>query len=72
MFQPDKKKAAPGDLVEFKKDDLLLTGITLPSKCKNSIIIEISSENDLETINYRYPNTVVAHNKYRVIDKRTK
>ncbi|WP_373893633.1 DUF2187 family protein [Virgibacillus natechei] len=69
MFQPDKHKAEPGDVVEFKRDDLLLKGRTLPSKCKNSIVVEIGSENDLESINYSHPNTVVSHNKYRVIGK---
>ncbi|MBP1970791.1 uncharacterized protein YkvS [Virgibacillus natechei] len=66
MFQPDNNKAKPGDLVEFKREDLLLTGKVLPSNCKNSIIVEISSENDLEAINYSHPNTVVSHKKYRI------
>ncbi|UJL45639.1 DUF2187 family protein [Virgibacillus sp. NKC19-16] len=69
MFQPDSKKAKPGDVVEFKREDLLLTGKTLPSKSKNSIIVEISSESDLEAVNRGHPNTVVAHEKYRVINK---
>lgn len=65
MFQPDNNKAKPGDVVEFKREDLLLTGMVLPSKCKNSIIVEMSSENDLEPIR-SHPNTVVAHDKYRI------
>lgn len=69
MFYPDKKKAEPGDLIEFQRKNLLLKGKVLPSNCKNSIVVEITSPNDLETMNESHPNTVVAHGKYRIMEK---
>lgn len=70
LFTPDKKKAKPGDIVEFKKNDFIMKGVVLPSSCKKSIIVDIESLNNLKKLPFGYPNTVVAHHKYRVVDKK--
>ena len=69
MFYPDKKKANPGDVIEFEMEKQLLKGEVLPSNCVNSIIVDISELNDTSLLEHSYPNTVVAHKKYRVIEK---
>ncbi|MFC2949430.1 DUF2187 family protein [Virgibacillus sediminis] len=67
MFHPDEKKATPGDMVEFIREGILLRGKVLPSKCKNSVIVDLSSVmHNWEKVS-SYPNTVVAHGKYRVV-----
>ncbi|MFC3040798.1 DUF2187 family protein [Virgibacillus xinjiangensis] len=67
MFHPDNKKAKPGDIVEFMRDGMLFQGKVLPSKCKNSIIVDFSSiMHNWEKVS-SYPNTVVGHGKYRVV-----
>ena len=50
----------------------LLEGEVLPSNCVNSIIVDISELNDTSELEHSYPNTVVAHKKYRVIEKALK
>ncbi|GAA0433819.1 MAG: DUF2187 family protein [Bacillota bacterium] len=69
MFKPDKKKAKPGDVIEFVKDNYILKGQVLPSSCKRSIIVDISSSSNLQKISHSFPNTVVAHENYRIVDK---
>jgi len=66
MFTPDDKTAKPGDIIEFEKNDRLMEGQVLPSNCKNSIIVDISSMHNLEEINHGFESTVVSHKKYRV------
>lgn len=69
MFYPDEKKANPGDVIEFVMEQQLLKGEVLPSNCVNSIIVDISELNDTSELEHSYPNTVVAHKKYRVIEE---
>jgi len=69
MFHPDKKKAKPGDVIEFEMEEQLLQGEVLPSKCKNSIIVDIKSPNALSELAHSYSNTVVGHDKYRVVEQ---
>ncbi|WP_197482158.1 DUF2187 family protein [Oceanobacillus sp. Castelsardo] len=71
VFQGDKEKASPGDIVQFLRHNIILEGITLPSNAENSIIVDLSSTSlkVLEEINHGYSNTVVAHHKYRVVEK---
>lgn len=70
-FQGDKEKAKPGDVVQFLRNNIILEGIALPSNAENSIVVDLSSTSFkvLEEINHGYSNTVVAHHKYRVIEK---
>ncbi|AUJ25626.1 hypothetical protein CAI16_18910 [Virgibacillus dokdonensis] len=67
MFKPDTKTAKPGDIIEFKREDVLLQGKVLPSSCKQSIIVDISKAQNLAELNNGYSTTVVAHKNYRVI-----
>ncbi|GAB3056410.1 DUF2187 family protein [Virgibacillus ainsalahensis] len=67
MFQPDEKKAKPGDVIEFIREDKLLKGKVLHSQLKNSSIVDISSLNDMTALEVNHPNTVVGHDKYRII-----
>ncbi|QKY71426.1 YkvS family protein [Lentibacillus sp. CBA3610] len=69
MFKPDRKKAKSGDIIEFEQDGLIIKGEVMPSKTKNSVVVDISAMKDYEKINYGYPNTVVNHNNYRIIDE---
>jgi uncharacterized protein YkvS len=71
LFQGDNEKALPGDVVQFLRNNVILEGITLPSNAENSIIVDLSSTSlkVLEEINHGYSNTVVAHHKYRVVEK---
>lgn len=69
MFKPDRKKAKPGDIVEFEQNGMLIRGEVLPSKTKNSIIVDISAMKDYEKINHGYSNTVVNHKTYRIADE---
>ncbi|SFB13979.1 Uncharacterized protein YkvS [Lentibacillus halodurans] len=69
MFKPDRKKAKPGEIVEFEMGGMLVKGEVLPSKTKNSIIVDISAIKGYEKMNYGYPNTVVNHKKYRIVDE---
>ncbi|MFD1360894.1 YkvS family protein [Lentibacillus salinarum] len=68
MFVPDRKKAEPGDIIAFEQGGKMVKGKVLPSKTKNSIIVDISDMKDYETINYGYPNTVISHKKYRIVE----
>ncbi|WP_231514986.1 DUF2187 family protein [Oceanobacillus salinisoli] len=74
MFQVDEKRAQPGDIIQFQRNNVLLEGTVLPSHGENSIIVDLSSMNhkDLEEINHGYSNTVVAHHKYKVVEKKSK
>lgn len=67
MFKPDTKTAKPGDIIEFKKEDVILQGKVLPSSCKHSIIVDISEAHNLAQLNHNFSTTVVAHKNYRVI-----
>ncbi|ALX48504.1 YkvS family protein [Lentibacillus amyloliquefaciens] len=69
MFKPDQKKAKEGDTIEFELDGMLIRGKVLPSKTKNSIVVDITSMKNYEQINQGYPNTVVSHKSYRVIEE---
>lgn len=69
MFQPDEKIAEPGDVVEFEMENQLMKGIVLPSHCKNSVIVDIAIMNETVELRHDYPNTVVGHDKYRVIEE---
>lgn len=69
MFKPDRQKASEGDIIEFEHDGMLIRGKVLPSKTKNSIVVDITSMKNYEQINQGYSNTVVNHNSYRVIDE---
>ncbi|CDQ38748.1 MULTISPECIES: DUF2187 family protein [Virgibacillus] len=69
MFKADTKKANPGDIIEFEKENYILQGQVLPSNCKRSIIVDISSSNNLRKISHGFSNTVVAHENYRIIQK---
>jgi len=70
MFYPDNKKAKPGDIIEFKMENSVVKGEVLPSNCKKSIIVDIASMNDIRSFSHSYPNTVVAHHNYRVIESK--
>ncbi|HLS07504.1 YkvS family protein [Lentibacillus sp.] len=69
MFRPDRKKARQGDIIEFEQDGMLIRGKVLPSKTKNTIVVDISGMENYEKINHGYPNTVVNHKNYRVIEE---
>ncbi|TFJ92642.1 YkvS family protein [Lentibacillus salicampi] len=69
MFKPDSKKAKPGDIIEFEQDGVLVKGNVLPSKTKNSIVVDISAMENYENLNYGFPNTVVNHKKYRIVEE---
>ncbi|MBU5266935.1 YkvS family protein [Virgibacillus proomii] len=69
MFKPDSKKAKPGDIIEFKKENVLLQGEVLPSHCKRSTIVDISKSRNLTKLNHSFPTTVVAHKNYRIVEK---
>lgn len=67
VFQPDTKKAKQGDVIEFMREEKLLKGKVLRSQLKNSSVVDISVFQDLKELEVNHPNTVVAHDKYRVL-----
>ncbi|RKQ35856.1 DUF2187 family protein [Oceanobacillus halophilus] len=73
VFQVDEHKAEPGDIIQFQRENVILEGTVLPSHGENSIIVDLSSMpiEDLEMFNHGYSNTVVAHSKYKILEKRS-
>ncbi|WP_010529046.1 YkvS family protein [Lentibacillus jeotgali] len=68
MFKPDRNKARTGEIIEFERDSILVKGKVLPSNTRNSIVVDISAMEDYDKLNHGYPNVVVSHKNYRVID----
>ncbi|MFC2949886.1 YkvS family protein [Virgibacillus sediminis] len=69
MFHPDEKKAKPGDVIEFERNNMVYTGKVMPSRAENSIVVDISEMDRYEELNHGYHNTVVNHTKYRIVEE---
>ncbi|WP_085991124.1 DUF2187 family protein [Oceanobacillus senegalensis] len=72
LFEVDKNKAEPGDIVQFQRNNVVLKGMVMPSNGENSIIVDLSDMDikDLEEINHGYSNTVVSHRNYKIIERK--
>ncbi|WP_163526895.1 YkvS family protein [Halobacillus ihumii] len=67
MFKADTKKANPGNIVEFERNNIRFKGEVIPSQCQRSVIVDLTIMENFEEIEFDYERTVVAHENYRIL-----